>query len=170
MTAKYFENAARVRARGWSYSGVSPLIDLDWPELVRIPPDADLFDSDDFEGAAVTALTSLYGHRGIQIANAGKLFYQKRPGLIPILDNNARQALNVPWLRTNGGEEVFRLGFQRIREVTRYSENRGVLEQLHEWVSLNPSLTGGLTLSRLRILDILAWGIIRRMLASDPAI
>ncbi len=162
LTRRNFANASLIRARGWSYEGVKSLIDCNLPELARIPTDADLFETDIYDDAIVEALEVLYEYPGIQVANACKLLYQKRPRLVPILDAYVRQAVDVPWLREDGIAPVLRLAFTRLRELVNYGANGGNLDKIAEWVTSDPDITGVSELSKLRILDILAWGAIRQ--------
>ncbi|UCD76224.1 MAG: hypothetical protein JSV91_04735 [Phycisphaerales bacterium] len=160
LTRNNFRNSKKVNSQGWHYSWVEDLIDRDWPELARVPLDADALETDAFDADAIAVLVALCQYRGIRVANATKLLYQKRPRLIPILDVLARKALGVHWA---GGDDAFRdafaLGFRRVREVAAHRNNARVLSDVTAWLESDPGLTGGLPLSRLRILDILAWQV-----------
>src|SRR5439155_14880752 len=94
--------------------------------------------------------------RGIQIANTCKIMYQKRPRLIPILDEYARLALDIPWYQT--GTECFQRGLAQVRQFAGYAENITVLQRLSRWLSDQTEMTKGLSLSMVRLIDILAWG------------
>jgi len=65
--------------------------------------------------------------------------------------------LGVHWTRSY--REAFALGFQRVREVAAYANNAEVVSDLTAWLEAEPDLTRGVALSRLRILDILAWQV-----------
>jgi hypothetical protein len=164
LTRSNFSNARKVSSQGWSYAAVEPLIDRTLPSLERIPLDADLFLSDACDIDAIDALDTVFGHPGIRVANATKLLYQKRYKLIPILDVYVRQALDVPYYReTYTGRRAFELGFRKFREVANYAHNDRALSAIESYLKGHPEITGGMDLSRLRIIDILAWGAIQRM-------
>lgn len=164
LTRGNFTNAVNVRARGWSYAGVEHLINSPWSQLERIPPDADLFETEAYDAEAVEMLTALcLKAKGIQVANACKLFYQKRPRLIPILDSHVRQVMNVYWIGDKAPDDyraVFRLGFQRFRELVTFGDNMNSLNRIREWLASEPPETLGLPLSSVRIIDILAWSVL----------
>ncbi len=98
LTRENFENARSISAQGFSYADVEDLFGRELPELKAIPIDADLFCTREHDASAVAAVNSVYGHRGLQIANTTKLLYQKRPDYIPILDLFVRLATNIPWI------------------------------------------------------------------------
>jgi hypothetical protein len=99
-------------------------------------------------------------HKGIQIANACKIFYQKRPRLIPILDQYARLAFNIPWHEDD--EDIMAFALKQVRTVALFEDNIHSLRALTDWLRDHPSVTGGLSLSKVRLLDILAWAIVRK--------
>jgi hypothetical protein len=157
LTEDNFRQTKNVNSQGWSYQHVTPLIGRTLPQLERIPLDADLFATSEFDGHVVNLISELVKTRGIQFPNATKLLYQKRPGLIPIFDDLARRAMGFYWIKSN--EEAALFGLKKFRELGNYGRNREALTRLQSWLASEPRLTGGLTLSRLRILDILAWGL-----------
>jgi len=160
LTEGNFRNTKNVNSQGWSYEGVAVLIDKEWTELSRIPMDADIFTTNFYDSDVISILDTMRKTPGIDITNATKLLYQKRPKLVSIFDDFVRKAIGYYWV--HGYPESFRLGFQQIREVESHGDNSEALDRLEHWLRTEPQITGGLTISRLRILDILAWGVIRK--------
>lgn len=161
LTHANFEYTRKVTGIGWGYADVQDLIGRTFEELEAIPLDADIFDTDVYDRHAVKLLTHLHdGYKGIKVANASKLLYQKRPKLIPIFDDFVRRALNIYWVEPT--YKAFELGFSRLREVGSYGENGQALDRTIAWLIAHPEVTAGLTLSKLRVLDILAWGVIQQ--------
>lgn len=161
LTRENFTNARNVSSMGWSYAALPPVLDVAIPQLEAIPPWADLFDSASFDSAVGDLIEVLNGQKGFGIANACKLFYQKRPRLVPILDEFNRRVLNIPWANDDN-EDIVTPALHAIRNVADYGSNAETLANLRNWIRLNSSITGGLPLSTLRIIDILAWGVIRQ--------
>jgi len=149
-----------VSSRGWSYKGVERFLDRTLPQLERIPLSADLFDSEAHDGAIGDLIDVLNGQPGILIANSCKIFYQKRPAAVPILDQYARCVFNVPW--GDEDDDIVTPALRNIRRVAAYGSNPQTLANLNDWLRDNPHVTNGLSLSRLRVLDILAWGVMRQ--------
>jgi len=163
LSSENFSNIRNVSGRGWSGTDVEPLFGKAIPELERIPVAADVFKTKEFDRDVARAVHSLCQVKGIEIANATKLLYQKRPRLIPILDSYARQALNLPWnddYSFEGYRSVVAGALWNIRDIER--RNSDELKQLENWLNRERQVTHGLKLSRLRIVDILAWGIIHQ--------
>jgi hypothetical protein len=165
LTEDNFRNTRRVKAQGWTYEKTRRLRSRVMPELEAIPPWADLLETRVFDSALVKLVFALYDRPGIQIANACKLLYQKRPRLVPILDQYARRAFNIPWVR--GEEDAVSLAIRRIREVASYKSNAASLSALVDWLRECPEVTHHIPLSRLRILDILAWSTVQRRDAGE---
>lgn len=159
LTRENFEYTRKVTGIGWSYVDVEGLIGRTFEELEQIPVDADIFETTALDTPAVRLLTHLHDDwKGIAVANATKLLYQKRPRLIPILDDFARRAMGVHW--TSDTPSAFALGFSRVREVAAFGWNPQSLDRLLVWLADNPDATAGLALSRLRVVDVLAWCVI----------
>jgi len=98
---------------------------------------------------------------GIDVANATKLLYQKRPLLFPILDKNVRRIMSIYWVGQYSAAdyiEVFKLALHRFREIVTHGPNEDSLQRIQQWLEAEPSVTQGISLSKLRIIDILAWG------------
>lgn len=157
LLRRNFETAKLIASMGWSSNGVADLIEQPIPGLPQVPPTADLFLTSDHDAAAATALAHLDKRRGIEAANATKLLYQKRPAYIPILDDYARRALCLPWVRTGGYEAILR----RFRDCLSTPGNHDALLAIKSRLSSDPSITQGLSLSSVRIVDVLAWGALR---------
>lgn len=155
-------NLTNVRGRGWSWATLQPFVNQPLAELQTIPPDASLFETKEHDRAVIQLVNRFCRLRGTKIANATKLLYQKRPGLIPIIDEFARRAFDLPW--TDGPLDDFsqtlRMAFWNLREFEQL--NSRSLDELQAWNESAPDATAGLRFSRLRIIDILAWGAIKR--------
>ncbi len=159
LTRENFRNTKRLSSQGWRYKSVATLIDRYWPQLERVPTDADLLKTASHDADIIAVLVDVCDWPGINVSNATKLLYQKRPYLVPILDVFARMALNVPQMRGRGPQahrEDFERGFEQVRAVARYGTNIAALSQLEAWIRCDQSPTD-VPLSRLRIIDILAW-------------
>jgi hypothetical protein len=76
---------------------------------------------------------------------------------VPILDQYARQAFNIPW-----EDGMLPGAIRRVRAVAAFGPNPVTLAALADWLRDDPGVTGGMPLSRVRLLDILAWGLIRQ--------
>jgi hypothetical protein len=168
LTKQNFQNARDIGSLGWSYEGIDSLLINPMPELESIPPWVDLLETKHYDAALVKLVFALYGHRGIQIANACKILYQKRPRLVPILDQYARQAFNIPWIPDNGDadpqpakepDDVMTLASRQIRRVADHGSNCDTLSRLSIWLRESSDATGFPPISKLRVLDILAWGV-----------
>lgn len=153
LTRSNFSNARRLHSQGWSYNSVGELIDCEFDQLAAIPEDASLFAGAQYDDDLIDLLDELCGATGIQVANATKLVYQKRPALVPILDQYARESLGIGWVNDN--REFFRYAFRRVRDFE--SRWATALTATEVWLKEEPGITGGLNLSRIRIIDILAW-------------
>jgi hypothetical protein len=163
LTSEDLRNAMNLHSRGWSWSDVSEILDVDFPELASIPVDADLLATDSHDEPLAGLLHRLCLVRGIEIANATKFLHQKRPALVPILDAYARRSLNVPWLRSyekSAYQSVFRTAFSSIRELCRDEANRVALEGAEAW--LGEEAVERFAFTRVRIIDILAWQVVQR--------
>jgi hypothetical protein len=164
LTRANFEAARRISSLGWSYDGVEHLIGVEMPELVEIPLDADFLDTRAYDALVGEMVRRLCETRGIKIANATKLLHQKRPGLIPVLDAFARQAVGCGWGRSDtdpGAAQVTQRGMDCFRKVAQWGDNLAAVETLRTRAATDPTLKLG-TPTRLRVLDILAWGVIRQ--------
>jgi len=160
LSAADLRNSRQIHSQGWSYDDLAPIVGVPIGELVRIPLDADMLETTEHDEDAISALVALVKVRGVKAANATKFLHQKRPGVFPILDAYARQALDVPWER--GEDErafrsVFKRSFAQIRAIAHLPENRTALDAVETWLSNSPQLSQGLSFTRLRLLDILAW-------------
>ena len=150
-------NATDLGARGFSYFALSGLLGSPLDDLEKIPPDADAFVTTEFDRVAAGLFARLCMVSGVKAANATKILYQKRPRLYPILDQYARRALNVPYI---GGyergdcEQLLLLALQRVRDIASVGPNAATLAHLE---SVSSNVTGGIRLSRVRVIDILAW-------------
>ncbi|HEV3258742.1 MAG TPA: DUF6308 family protein [Gemmataceae bacterium] len=199
LTKENLVNARNARSQGWSYEDVKPLLSQSYPELERIPPEADLLETNRYDADAIQLLERFLVCRGLKVANVSKLFYQKRPRLIPILDDFVRRAMNIPylwddesgrqrglkrlaektvscqhagpalqvlalWLEPEPDLGAFGLGFRQFRHYAGASNNARALESLMAWIAGKGSDIDQIPkISRLRILDILAWGTVRHM-------
>jgi len=165
LTRGNFKNSRRVHSLGWSYIGLADLMDQHLPQLDQIPPDADMFLTDAYDGRAIDILVwACTQFRGINVANATKLLYQKRPRLIPIVDRLVRQAFNIHYIGGYAAKDyraAFELSFQRFREVSSGSQH--AVDRIMTSISTDRSTTGGLLLSRARVLDVLGWSVVRQM-------
>lgn len=163
LTTDDLSNARNLHSMGWSWSDVSEVLDVDFPELAAIPPDADLLATNAHDEPLAELLYRLCRVRGIEIANATKFVHQKRPALVPILDAYARRSLNVPWLRRYeepAYKSVFRTAFSSIRELCRDEANRVALERVEAW--LGNGIVQQFAFTRVRVVDILAWQVVQR--------
>ncbi len=155
LTDQNLRTSTLLRSRGWSRRWLDGLIETRLAELERIPPNADLLETRQYDQDVVRLLVRFCDRRGIREANATKLLYQKRPALIPVLDSQVQLALGVGW--TDSGEKLFQAYLDAFRSVADFEGNAGALWNVHRWVVQTPDAVGGVTLSRVRILDILAW-------------
>lgn len=160
ITRGNLEAAKLIHSMGWSYEGLSELVDQEIEELRSIPLQADFFETREYDRHAIDALLRLWRYRGVQVANATKFLYQKRRWLIPILDSYARQALGAAWTRgenTAGYREAFRIGFVQARRVYHHEGNAALIDRVLSWLDQDQALSQGLHCSRVRVLDMLAW-------------
>jgi Family of unknown function (DUF6308) len=158
LVKQNFQAAKQISSMGWGYQKLGHLFGKALPELRRIPPNADLFRTTKYDTDVGNVIDRLIGQPGIQIANATKLLSQKRPRLIPIFDEYARQSFHVPLL----DGDVVTPALASIREIAEYKTNKQSLQNLSEWLVEHPTVADGLSLSMLRLMDILAWGVIRQ--------
>ena len=157
LTQENLSNAFDLGARGFSYSALCGWMDKPIRALAEIDPEADAFVTEDFDRKAAGLFADLCMVRGVKAANATKILYQKRPRLFPVLDQYARCAVNVPYIGNDDRkdyEQVLLLALRRVREVGSTGANAATLARLE---SIGPEVTTGIRLSRVRIIDILAW-------------
>jgi hypothetical protein len=157
LTCENLHAARQLHARGFSNATLSSF--LDWPldRLADIPLHADLFTTKVHDASAIELLCDLCMLPGVKAANATKILYQKRPRLVPILDQYARLAIGLPWHGTNSRsdfKEMFRSAFAALRWLARFGENATILGAL---ARQSAQVCDGVALSRVRIIDILAW-------------
>jgi len=152
-------NAARlIHAQGFSNSTFDTFLGQPFRGLVDIPADADLFTTTRFDRPAAIALAILDDLRGIATANSTKILHQKRPGLIPILDEFVRRALNLTWNEHEGIPGYLR-HFERYRAFRDVGENRAALDTI---IARLPSSEARHFADKplVRIVDALAWSLI----------
>lgn len=138
LTEENFVNARQIGSQGWGYTDVEPLVDVVFPELERIPLDADLLRTNRYDEAAIGLMDRLL-QRKLQVANISKFFYQKRPHLIPILDEWVRCAANIPCLWDDANSRS--KGLQALeRRKARFGEDFRALDNIAFWLSLEPDL------------------------------
>jgi hypothetical protein len=152
-----------VHARGMSWKSMEEYFsdERDSPlPLSAISPDADLVNDWPILRSAVHALlVPLLRKRGVAAANATKLLYQKRPGLIPILDSAVCARLAGCWDMKEADDVVDAIG--KLRESMCGDGNLAELRRLKEWirnaenVSLCPEARARISL--MRLYDIVAW-------------
>jgi hypothetical protein len=162
LTTGNVSNLSSVRGRGWSWASLNGFLNHPLRELESIPVDASLFLTKRYDDIIIQLVNSFCQLRGTKLANATKLLYQKRRGLIPIVDEFARRVFDLPWIdgAPDDFSKVLRMAFAHIREIE--SLNAAGLDELQAWSIAHPEETGGLSFSRLRLIDILAWGVIKR--------
>jgi hypothetical protein len=152
------EAANQILAR-FKYEKAEPFINKPLPGLDKIPADADLFETEKYDGYAADILAYLDDFDGLDVSVASKILHQKRPKLVPIFDVLARRALNIPWTRGTGGA-VYEPLFTCFRAFTSHGENGAALDKLASWVNTETEVGRECQLSRVRTLDILAWSVI----------
>lgn len=169
ITRANVSNSTNLRSRGWSWAILEPYLDRPQPELARIPVDADLLTTSAYDADVAALVNRFAALRGVKLANATKFLYQKRPALIPVLDELARRAFGVHWLKGGYGDwsHVLALAFTNIREFDR--RNAAALDRLEAWLAEQPDLTDGLRFTRLRLIDILAWSTVLRLSPSTSS-
>jgi hypothetical protein len=156
LTEGNWRAAFLVHARGMSRATMADLLGRTLPELESVPPDADLFETREFDDPVVALVRRLTARRGVAVANATKLLYQKRPRLVPVVDGLFRHAFGVHWLEGDWGD-VMRLALERLRAVAARPGNAEPLAAVDRWMRSPAAVTSGLVLSRVRVLDVLGW-------------
>ena len=159
LTEFNWSAASQVHAdwRNVSPADRTSVLDRDLSALAAIPEDVDVLDTARYDEHFAELLDWLIGHRGIKVANATKLLYQKRPRLIPVMDEVARCVLGVAW--TRGNRECALDGLAAVRLAATHARNRDVVEDVFAWIASGASPAGNLPVSRLRVIDILAWSV-----------
>jgi len=158
ITKENVNNANRIHAR-LSAPQLQGLLGRDIPQLHSIPIDADLLTTDAYDSFAAKVLAELDDWPRVDAANATKLAYQKRPTFFPILDSFVRRAIGLAWVRGPFIPAYVKL-LRQYRSFATAPRNADVLTKLKTWLTDSPKITHGLTLSRVRVLDIIAWGTI----------
>jgi len=168
LTVENWINANLINARSWAWSDVSSaLFNQPLPELAAIEPGADLFaDWAAVRPAVLDLVESVTLVRGIGLPNATKLLHQKRPLLIPIFDDYVLRSIGVPRQRT--WRAVAEIGFERFLSVALEASNAEALSNITAWLAENPLASRGLALSRVRVLDIIAWMTVRNRVWERP--
>ncbi|MBE7465518.1 MAG: hypothetical protein HS116_18730 [Planctomycetes bacterium] len=157
LTAENVKNANRIHAR-LGLKKCAPILNVPLPGLPRVPQQAELFDSTAHDASAAAALACLDNCPGIEAANATKLLHQKRPRCFPILDQFVRRALGMPYVK-RAGEAGYRALLDQYRSFLRVQDNAHVFQGLYAWTLAHVHTPWGAP-SRVRVLDILAWGLI----------
>jgi len=123
---------------------VADFVDRELDCLSKIPVQTDMFASREFDGLAVDLFSALL-RPGIQPANLTKLLYQKRPKLIPILDDFVRRAANVPYLWDEPEQQD--KGIRALRQRALSPDgNCEPIELLNYWLTDEPEM-GALALA-----------------------
>jgi len=158
ITRENVDNANRIHAR-LGAPQLQGLLGRDIPQLQSIPLDADLLTTDAYDSFAAKVLADLDDWPRVDAANATKLAYQKRRSFFPILDSFVRRAIGLAWVRGPFLPAYAKL-LRQYRTFATAPRNADVLTQLQAWLAESPDIAQGLTLSRVRVLDIIAWGTI----------
>ncbi|HEY4330157.1 MAG TPA: DUF6308 family protein [Phycisphaerae bacterium] len=151
--------ANQIRAR-LAYAKAQPFLNKPLPGLNEIPIDADIFETDQYDGNAAGVLHYLASFNGIKTSVASKILHQKRPRLVPIFDELARRALYIPWTRGSSSTSYKPL-FAYFRRFISYADNAAALDKLVLWVNSRTKHGRECQFSKVRTLDILAWSVIQ---------
>jgi len=165
------ENLASPHAFGWSNWMAAQSFGGEWdgedladflgepvPELALVPPEADLLRDWPAIASPAAALLAALVDRGLPLAAASCLAYQKRPLLFPIFNRATRLALGLP-AGVGPRDDLPRLGLERLRAAALLPENQGALDRLQSWLADRPYATRLLTLSRVRLVNLIASGL-----------
>lgn len=157
LTWQNFDNIFNISGRGWQRfrPRLEPLIGKELEALRKIKLDDDMFVTDKHDDRVIDLACLLMEHPGIAEVNCWKLLHQKRPGYIFILDDHLRRALDVPW-----ADGAFKRAFGRLRLVA--EQNAVALANLERWLQEHPEASHNLPLSPVRILDIVAWRMVKK--------
>lgn len=154
-----WKGLCELKGRGRRLATKPKLIGTELVALADVPDDASLFGGDQFDDTLATLVGELAEYDGISLANATKLLHQKRPGLVPILDSFAREAMGI---ENATDPSSIRHALHRVRLTAEDSRNSAALDVACSWVHAGNTPVGDRPVTRLRVLDILAWTTIQR--------
>lgn len=164
LTIENWNAANLINADGWQWEQVeSILFNRPLEKLAAIPFEADL--ERDWLGVGdpvqrlLCWMTEL---PGVGLANATKLLYQKRLGLIPILDRYVLQALGVKYAYRKPSGNIVGPALDAFRQVM--TRNQASVTAVVNWLATNCWATHGLALSRVRVVEVVAWSLVRHQL------
>ncbi len=151
--------AANFMGARLSYARAELMLAQPIPGLDMIPTNADLFETEKFDGIAGDVIKNLDDFTGVDVAVASKLLYQKRPGFFPVFDTLARRALGIAWSSGEAPADYLLL-FTWHRRFLKHARNSDAVTLLTEWLNTQTDLGRELRFSRVRALDMLAWSLI----------
>lgn len=157
LVDRNIEAANAIGAR-YKYQPDDPLVQVPIPALERIPVNADAFETDQFDGIAADILSYLDDFKGVDVSVASKLMHQKRSSYFPIFDMQARRVLGVPWTRGYGSSD-YQLLFTWYREAAFQDDNVATITRVADRLNSETDEGRRFCFARVRVLDILAWGI-----------